>query len=75
MAEKSESKPKRKALIEVLRSDEKVDALKLVKARAALRTRTRIERELEAKEMKRLELKMARGEVTPEEAEKLASKA
>ncbi len=66
-------KPKRAPLLE-LKSDEKVSQLSLVKARAAVRTRQRIRMELEAKEMKALELKIAKGEASYEDAEKISSK-
>lgn len=68
-----DKKAKREPLLE-LKSDAKVSQLALVKARAAMRTRQRITMELEAKEMKALEMKIAKGEASYEDAEKISSK-
>lgn len=63
MAEKA----KREPLIKLEASDKKLSALDMVKARAASRTRMRIQMELNAKENKRLELAAARGEISVDE--------
>ncbi len=70
----AEKQPKREPLLKLRTSDKKISALALVKVRAAQRTRSRIMMELEAKEMKRLEIEVAQGKISPKELEELASK-
>lgn len=66
----AEKQPKREPLLKLQTADKKLSALAFVKLRAARRTKSRIEMELEAKELKRLELAVSKGEISADELEK-----
>lgn len=63
----AEKQPKREPLLKLSTAGKKLSSLEFVKQRAARRTKMRITMELEAKEMKRQELALARGEVSADE--------
>lgn len=57
----AEKQPKREPLLKLASAEKRLSSLDFVKQRAARRTKMRITMELEAKEMKRQELELARG--------------
>jgi len=61
-------------LLKLKSSDDKVNRLSLIKARAAARTRRRIIAEIENREIDELERKIARGEADVEEVDAITAK-
>lgn len=70
MAEKQSQEP----MLKLSTAGKKLSSLEFVKQRAARRTKMRIKMELEAKELKRQELEMARAEASADEPSESVSK-
>ncbi len=70
----AEKQPKREPLLKLASAGKKLSSLDFVKKRAARRTEMRIKMELEAKELKREELALARAEESADKLDEPTSK-